>query len=55
MNDLNEYSIQYMFSLDNSRRMIYTVNFVVQILEGKEEDKNLLFLTVSDGINFSSQ
>jgi hypothetical protein len=53
MNDLNEYSIQYMFSLDNSRRMIYTVNFVVQVLEGKEEDKNLLFLTVSDGINFS--
>ena len=53
MTDLNEYSIEYMFSLDNSRRMLYTVNFVVQILEGKEEDKNLLLLTVSDGIYFS--
>ncbi len=45
MNILDEYSIKYMFSLDNSKRMIYTVNFVVQILDAKEEDKNLLFLT----------
>jgi hypothetical protein len=52
MNQLSEYSIRYMYSLDNSKRMIYTVDFVVQVLEVKQDKKNFMFLTISDGINF---